>query len=71
MAELLRGMGNKTNKNETESLTCEEQRLRELEARVGQLELEVLTCLRWMRYQAEKEARRLNPDFVVHEYPKA
>lgn len=64
-------MRTKSTQNETESVSLGEQRLRELEARVGQLELEVLTCLRWMRYQAEKEAKRLNPDFVVHESPKA
>jgi len=52
-------------------LTPEQQRVRKLEARVAELEEQMLGCLQWMRYQAEKKANRANPDYPIHEIPEA
>jgi hypothetical protein len=52
---------NKNNeKNNNIPLTVE-QRIRKLEERLSTVETQLLSCLTFMRYHAEKEARRVAP----------
>lgn len=53
------------------SLTPEQQRILKLEKRVADLEEQMLACIRFMRYHAEKEANEKDPNFPIHETVKA
>ncbi|HUT58511.1 MAG TPA: hypothetical protein VNA25_11760 [Phycisphaerae bacterium] len=44
----------------------DENELGSLRKRVETLEGQLLNCLKFMRYHAEKEARRLDPSYPVH-----
>lgn len=51
-------------KQERDRLRIAEQNVQRLEQRVIQLEEEMLLCLKWMRVQAEIEAKKRDPLFV-------
>jgi hypothetical protein len=53
------------------TLTREQKRTRELEARVGVLEDQVLLCLRYMRFEAEKQAEKITPLIKAKGIPQA
>ena len=48
-----------------------EENIRRLEKRVIELEDQVTICLRWMRVQAELEAKKKDPDYPMHDDVKA
>lgn len=52
-------------------LTAEQQRILKLEKRCADLEEQMLGCLRWMRFQAEKEANNKDGSYPVLEPLKA
>jgi len=56
--------------NSTEEVNPE-TRIQSLEKRVSDLEEQMMGCLRWMRYQAEKEAQSKDPNYKVQETLKA
>lgn len=58
-------------KENVKSLTPEQQRILKLEKRVADVEEQLLACIRFMRYHAEKEANEKDPNFPVHETVKA
>jgi len=51
---------NNSNKNHT-SLTPDQQRIQNLEARLDTVETQLLSCLTFMRYHAEEAARKVAP----------
>lgn len=62
-------------KEETETevtpSTTDQERIESLEARVGDLEDQMLLCLQFMRYRAEKEAEKKTPLVTTKEVPQA
>jgi hypothetical protein len=52
---------NNNDKNNNIPLTPVEQKIRKLEERLSTVETQLLSCLTFMRYHAEKEARRVAP----------
>lgn len=53
-------MSKSTNNNSPEQPT-DQQRIRSLEARLDTVETQLLSCLTYIRYAAEKEAQRVAP----------
>lgn len=57
--------------NKEDTIKVLENTIVTLEKRIRRLEEEMALCLRWMRVQAELEAKKKDPNFVVHDYAKA
>ena len=49
----------------------DKQRIQSLESRVGELEDQMLICLEFMRYRAEKEAQQRTSQITAKETPQA
>ena len=52
-------------------LTRDQKRIQSLETRVGTLEDQMLLCLQFMRYRAEKDAEKKTPLIKAKEIPQA
>jgi hypothetical protein len=52
-------------------MSTEIERIEALEARVQTLEEEMVTCLSWMRIQAEREAEKVDPTFKAKPGPSS
>ena len=64
-------MSKESTKTKTTPLTPDQKRIESLEARVGDLEDQMLLCLQFMRYRAEKEAEKKTPLIITKEVPQA
>ena len=54
-----------------ETTATQEDRITALENRLTDVEGQLLVCMRFMRHEAEKQAKEKNPDFMVHDLAKA
>ena len=57
--------------HEKTRLKIAERNIKVLEQRLIRAEEELALCLKWMRVQAELEAKKKDPNFVVHEDAQA
>lgn len=52
--------------NKPKNMTPDQQRITKLEERLSTVEEQLLSCLQFMRFHAEKEAKKKDPDYIVH-----